>query len=78
MITNNPNNSTVILRSHVATSRKTFDFLQNTAMALVIGAGACWSTTAQSQTLAMTSEQRKLSNSLWQFASLPVELIAVQ
>ena len=62
MITNNPNNSTVILRSHVATSKKSFHFLQNTAMALVIGAGACWSTTAQSQTLAMTSESNPVAS----------------
>ena len=62
MITNNPNNSTVILRSHVATSKKTFHFLQNTAMALVIGAGVCWSTTAQSQTLAMTSESNPVAS----------------
>ena len=62
MITNIPNNSTAFLRSHVATSKKTFHFLQNTAMALVIGAAVCWSTTAQSQMLAMTSDSNAVAS----------------
>jgi len=62
MITNIPSNSTAFLRSHVATSKKIFDFLQNTAMALVIGTAVCWSTTAQSQMLAMTSESNAVAS----------------
>ena len=39
-------------------------FLQNTtmAMALVIGTAVCWSTTAQSQSLAMTSESNAVAS----------------
>jgi len=62
MITNTPNNSTVFSRSHVATSKNIFQLLQNTAMALVIGTIVCWSTTAQSQMLAMTSESTAVAS----------------
>src|SRR5215472_5744506 len=62
MITNIPNNSIAFLRAHVTTSKKVFHFLQNTAMALVVGTAVCWSTTAQSQTLAMTSESNAVAS----------------
>jgi lipoprotein-anchoring transpeptidase ErfK/SrfK len=62
MITNIPNNSIAFWRAHVAASEKVFHFLQNTAMALVIGTAVCWSTTAQSQTLAMTSESNAVAS----------------
>jgi len=56
MITNTPNNSTEFVRSHVAVSSKFFHLLPNTAVALVIGTVVFWSSAAQSQMLAMTSE----------------------
>ena len=55
-------NSTAFLRAHVATSKKAFHFLQNTAIALVIGTAVSWSTTAQSQALAMTSESNTVAS----------------
>jgi lipoprotein-anchoring transpeptidase ErfK/SrfK len=62
MITNIPNNSTAFLQPHAATSKKIFHFLQSTAMALVIGTAVCWSTTAQSQILAITSESNAVAS----------------
>jgi lipoprotein-anchoring transpeptidase ErfK/SrfK len=62
MITKIPDNSSAFARSHAATSKKIFHFLPNTAMALVIGTAVCWSTTAQSQSLAMTSESNAVAS----------------
>jgi lipoprotein-anchoring transpeptidase ErfK/SrfK len=62
MITNIPNSFAAFLPSQCAPSKKIFHFLQNTAMALVIGTAVCWSTAAQSQTLAMTSESNAVAS----------------
>src|SRR5262249_21209724 len=62
MITNTPNNSIEFVRSHFAASSKIFHFLSNPAVALVIGTAVCWSTTAQSQSLAMTSESNAVAS----------------
>ena len=62
MITNIPNTSTAFLRSHVATPKRIFRFLPSMAMALVIGTAVCWSTAAQSQILAMTSESNAVAS----------------
>jgi lipoprotein-anchoring transpeptidase ErfK/SrfK len=62
MITNISNNSSAFLLSCLATPKKAFHFLQNTAMTLVIGTAVCWSTTAQSQMLAMTSESNAVAS----------------
>jgi lipoprotein-anchoring transpeptidase ErfK/SrfK len=62
MITNISNNSAASSQSQFATSKRSFHFLQNTAMALVIGTALCWSTAAQSQTLAMTSENNAVAS----------------
>jgi lipoprotein-anchoring transpeptidase ErfK/SrfK len=61
MITNTPNNS-AFLQSQFATSKKLCDFLQNAAITLVIGTAVCWSTAAQSQMLAMTSENNTVAS----------------
>ncbi len=62
MITNTPNNSTEFVRSHVAVSSKFFHLLPNTAVALVIGTVVFWSSAAQSQMLAMTSERNAVAS----------------
>jgi lipoprotein-anchoring transpeptidase ErfK/SrfK len=62
MITNIPSKSTAFSQSRVATSKRTFHFLQNTAMALVIGTAVCWSSTAQSQMLAMTNDSNAVAS----------------
>src|SRR5215470_6553609 len=62
MITKIPDNSSAFVRSCAATSKKLFHFLPNTAMALVIGTAVCWSTAAQSQSLAMTSESSAVAS----------------
>ena len=62
MITNIPNNSFAFLQSQFTTSKRLFHFLQNTAIALVIGTAVCWSTAAQSQTMAMTSESNAVAS----------------
>jgi lipoprotein-anchoring transpeptidase ErfK/SrfK len=62
MITNIPNNTAALLQSQVATSKKLFQFMQSTATALLIGTAVCWSTAAQSQTLAMTSESNAVAS----------------
>src|SRR5215471_8745298 len=62
MITNIPSDSTAFLPSRAAISQKIFHFLQTTAMALVIGTAVCWSSTAQSQTLAMISESNAVAS----------------
>src|SRR5215831_6216162 len=50
------------LHCDFAGARRAFHFLQNTAMALVIDAAVCRSTTAQSQSLAMTSESNAVAS----------------
>ena len=62
MITNIPNNYVAFLQSQFATSKRLFHFLQKTTVALVIGTAACWSTAAQSQSLAMTSESNAVAS----------------
>jgi lipoprotein-anchoring transpeptidase ErfK/SrfK len=62
MITNIPNSFSAFLPSQRATSTTIFHFLKNSAMALVVGAAVSWSTTAQSQTLAMTSESNAVAS----------------
>src|SRR5215813_15553813 len=62
MITKTPDNSYAFVRSHATTSKKMFHFLPNTAMALVIGTAVCWSTTAQLQSLALTSESNAVAS----------------
>jgi lipoprotein-anchoring transpeptidase ErfK/SrfK len=62
MITNIPNNSFAFLQSQFTTSKRLFHFLQNTAIALVIGTTVRWSTAAQSQTMAMTSESNAVAS----------------
>src|SRR6516165_12543627 len=62
MITNTPNNSAEFARSHVAASSKIFHLLPNTAITLAIGTAVFWSTTAQSQMLAMTSESNAVAS----------------
>jgi lipoprotein-anchoring transpeptidase ErfK/SrfK len=62
VITNTPNNFFEFVWSHVAASSKISHLLQNTAAALVIGTVAFWSSTAQSQMLAMTSESNAVAS----------------
>ena len=58
---NIPNNSSEFVRSHAAAS-KIFRFLPNTAVALVIGTVVFWSSTAQTQMLAMRSESNAVAS----------------
>jgi lipoprotein-anchoring transpeptidase ErfK/SrfK len=62
MVTNIANNCTAFSQSRVAASKKTVHFLKDTAMALVIGTAVCWSSTAQSQMLAMTSQSNAVAS----------------
>jgi lipoprotein-anchoring transpeptidase ErfK/SrfK len=62
MITKFTNNSTSLSRPQLATSKKVSHFLEIMAMTLLIGTAVCWSTAAQSQTLAMTSESNAVAS----------------
>jgi lipoprotein-anchoring transpeptidase ErfK/SrfK len=62
VITNTPNDFFEFVWSRVAASSKISHLLQNTAAALVIGTVAFWSSTAQSQMLAMTSESNAVAS----------------
>jgi lipoprotein-anchoring transpeptidase ErfK/SrfK len=62
VITNTPNNFFEFVWSRVAASSKISHLLQNTAVVLVIGTVAFWSSAAQSQMLAMTSESNAVAS----------------
>ena len=62
MNTNTRNNSTKYFRSPVAVFNKTSRLLHSTAVALVIGTAVFWSSAAQSQVLAMTSESNAVAS----------------